>query len=106
MIGFLLTRNEAGLFVVSAWFGPGFSGIIPAYVLAVRDLFPGGEASWQVPAVLLFSGSGMAFGSWLAGAIYNSVGFYGAAFAAGILFNDANLMVIGTVGWRQHHVTT
>ncbi|HEX3990011.1 MAG TPA: MFS transporter [Acetobacteraceae bacterium] len=106
MIGFLLTRNEAGLFMVSAWFGLGFSGIIPAYVLAVRDLFPASEASWRVPTVLLFSGSGMAFGGWLAGAIYDAVGFYAAAFAAGILFNVAHLMVIGTVVWRQHHVTT
>jgi hypothetical protein len=73
-------------------------------VLAVRELFPAREASWRVPTVLLFSGSGMAFGGWLAGAIYDAAGFYGAAFAAGILFNVAHLMVIGTVVWRQHRV--
>jgi len=101
MIGFLLTQNEAGLFAVSAWFGLGFSGIIPAYVLAVRQLFPASEASWRVPSVLLFSGSGMAFGGWLAGAIYDAVGFYAAAFAAGIVFNLAHLIVIGTLVWRQ-----
>src|SRR5215467_10488343 len=39
MIGFLLTQNEAGLFAVSAAFGLGFSGIIPAYVLALRELY-------------------------------------------------------------------
>jgi MFS family permease len=102
MIGFLLTQNEAGLFAVSAWFGLGFSGIIPAYVLAVRELFPASEASWRVPSVLLFSGSGMAFGGWLAGAIYDSVGFYAAAFAAGIAFNVAHLIVISTLVWRQN----
>jgi hypothetical protein len=59
-----------------------------------------------VPTVLLFSGSGMAFGGWLAGAIYDAAGFYGAAFAAGILFNAAHLMVIGTVVWRQRRVGT
>ncbi|MBV8288021.1 MAG: MFS transporter [Hyphomicrobiales bacterium] len=101
MIGFLLTQNEAGLFAVSAWFGLGFSGIIPAYVLAVRELFPASEASWRVPSVLLFSGSGMAFGGWLAGAIYDAVGFYAAAFAAGILFNVAHLALVGTLVWRQ-----
>jgi MFS family permease len=101
MIGFLLTQSEAGLFAVSAWFGLGFSGIIPAYVLAVRELFPASEAAWRVPSVLLFSGSGMAFGGWLAGAIYDAVGFYAAAFAAGILFNVAHLAVVGTLVWRQ-----
>ncbi len=105
MIGFLLTQNEAGLFAVSAWFGLGFSGIIPAYVLAVRELFPASEASWRVPSVLLFSGSGMAFGGWLAGAIYDTVGFYAAAFAAGIAFNFAHLMVIGALVWRQRRFT-
>jgi MFS family permease len=105
MIGFLLTQDEAGLFAVSAAFGLGFSGIIPAYVLAVRELFPAREASWRVPSVLLFSGSGMAFGGWLAGAIYDRVGVYAVAFAAGILFNLAHLLVIGTLVWRQRRDT-
>ncbi|MGB9314194.1 MAG: MFS transporter, partial [Pseudolabrys sp.] len=34
MTAFLLTQNEVGLFTVAAAFGLGFSGIIPAYVLA------------------------------------------------------------------------
>jgi hypothetical protein len=43
----------------------------------------------------------MAAGGWMAGAIYDTVGFYAAAFAAGILFNLANLAVIGTLVVRQ-----
>ena len=101
MIGFLLTQNEAGLFAVAAAFGMGFSGIIPAYVMAVRDLFPASEAAWRVPTVLLFSGSGMAAGGWLAGAIYDYAGFYAAAFATGIAFNALHLLVIGTLVLRQ-----
>jgi MFS family permease len=101
MIGFLATESEAGLFAVSAVFGLGFSGMIPAYVLAVRELFPASEASWRVPTLLLFSGSGMAFGGWLAGAIYDYAGFYAIAFAAGIIFNIANLVLIGLLVWRQ-----
>jgi MFS family permease len=101
MIGFLLTQSEAGLFAVSAVFGLGFSGIIPAYVLAVRELFAASEASWRVPTLLLFSGSGMAFGGWLAGAIYDYAGFYAIAFAVGIVFNLAHLALIGVLVWRQ-----
>jgi predicted MFS family arabinose efflux permease len=103
MVGFLLTQSEAGLFAVSAAFGLGFSGIIPAYVLTVRDLFPASEASWRVPTVLLFSGSGMAFGGWLAGAIYDYAGFYAIAFAVGIVFNIAHLAVISVLVLRQRH---
>ncbi|HJU20704.1 MAG TPA: MFS transporter [Stellaceae bacterium] len=101
MTGFMLTRNEAGLFAVSVAFGLGFSGIVPAYVVAVRELFPASEASWRIPTVLLFSGSGMAMGGWLAGAIYDYAGFYAPAFAAGILFNLVNFIVVGTLVFRQ-----
>ncbi|HTV45158.1 MAG TPA: MFS transporter [Stellaceae bacterium] len=102
MTGFILTRNEAGLFAVSMAFGLGFSGIIPAYVVAVRELFPASEAAWRIPTVLLFSGSGMAAGGWLAGVIYDDAGFYAPAFAAGILFNLANLLLVGTLVVRQN----
>jgi MFS family permease len=101
MIGFLLTQDEAGLFAVAAAFGLGFSGIIPAYVVAIRELFPAAEASWRIPTMLLFSGSGMAAGGWLAGLIYDYTGFYAAAFATGIAFNLANILVVGALVWRQ-----
>jgi MFS family permease len=92
---FVVTQDEAGLFAVSAAYGLGFSGIIPAYVVAIRDLFPSAEASWRVP-ILLFTGmSGMAFGGWFAGALYDHFGFYAPAFGVGALFNIANLAIIG-----------
>jgi MFS family permease len=101
MTGFLFTQNEAGLFVVAGAFGLGFSGIIPAYVLAVRELFPAREASWRIPTLLLFSGGGMAAGGWLAGLLYDHFGFYAPAFATGIGTNILNLLVIGLLVGRQ-----
>src|SRR5437660_2774557 len=101
MIGFLLTQDEAGLFAVAAIFGLGFGGIIPAYVVAIRELFPAAEAAWRVPTLLMFSGSGMAAGGWLAGAIYDYAGFYAAAFAVGIAVNALHIIVIGPLVWRQ-----
>jgi MFS family permease len=101
LTAFALTRDEVGLFVVAALFGFGFSGIVPAYVLAIRDLFPAAEASWRVPTLLLFSGSGMAAGGWLAGAIYDHFAFYTPALAAGIGFNLLNLALVGALVTRQ-----
>jgi len=98
---FTATQDEAGLFAVSVAYGLGFSGIIPAYVLAVRELFPSAEASWRVPTLLFISMSGMAFGGWFAGALYDHFGFYAPAFAAGALFNLANLVIIGLLVTRQ-----
>ena len=107
MLAFLLTQDEAGLFAVSAFFGLGFSGVIPAYVLALGELFPASEAAWRIPVLLLCSGSGMAAGGWLAGVIYDHSGFYALAFGAGIAFNLGNLAIVGTLvlsdrGPRRH----
>ncbi len=104
MTGFLLTQDEAGLFAVAAIFGLGFSGIIPAYVVAIRELFPVAEASWRIPTLLLFSGSGMAAGGWLAGAIYDFAGFYGAAFVTGIAFNLVHIAIIGSLVLRRRQL--
>ena len=98
---FSLTRNEAGLFAVATAYGLGFSGIVPAYVVAIRELFPSSEASWRVPAMLFTGMAGMAFGSWLGGALYDYFGFYAPAFAAGALFNLGNLAVVGFLVLRQ-----
>ena len=101
MSAFLVTQDEIGLFTVAAAFGLGFAGIIPAYILAIRELFPAAEAYWRIPAFLLSSGGGMAIGGWLAGALYDYFGFYAPAFAAAILANAVNLAIIGTLVYRQ-----
>jgi MFS family permease len=97
---FTITQSEVGLFAISAAYGLGFSGIIPAYVVAVREFFPAADASWRVPTLLFTGMSGMAFGGWFAGALYDHFGFYAPAFAAGALFNLANLGVIGFLAVR------
>jgi MFS family permease len=92
--GFLLTQNEAGLFLIAGAFGLGFSGIIPSYSVAIRDLFPSREASWRIPTMLLTAMSGMAFGSWFAGKLFDLFMSYRIAFASGVGFDLANLVVV------------
>jgi len=101
MTAFLFTQNETGLFAVAAAFGLGFSGIIPAYVLALRELFPAAEASWRIPTLLLFSGGGMAAGGWLAGLLYDHFGYYAPAFAVGIGANLLNIAVVSSLVFLQ-----
>jgi MFS family permease len=92
---FLITQDEVGLFAISAAFGLGFSGIIPAYAVTIRDLFPAAEASWRIPLTLFTAMGGMAFGSWFAGALYDHFGYYAPAFGTGVAFNLVNLLVVG-----------
>jgi MFS family permease len=104
MLAFMFTQGELGLLTVSAVFGLGFSGVIPAYVLAVRELFPPHEASWRIPAVFLGTGTGMATGGWLAGYLYDYFGYYAPAFGAGVFFNVINLVILTVLVGRQRMV--
>jgi MFS family permease len=102
---FLFTQSEAGLFAVAAAFGLGFSGIVPSYIVAIGEMFPPSQAAVRVPMQLLFSGMGMAFGSWSAGALYDVYGFYAPGFALGLAFNLANLCFLSVLVLlqRQSH---
>jgi MFS family permease len=98
---FVLTQSEAGLFAVAAGYGLGFSGIIPSYALAIRELFPSSEAAWRIPTLLFTAMCGMAVGSWLAGALYDHFGYYAPAFGFGALSNLGNLVVVGMLVLRR-----
>lgn len=101
--GFLVTQDEAGLFFVAAAFGLGFSGLIPAYLMTTRNLFPASEAAWRMPTLLLTGTVGMATGGWLAGAIYDQAGSYWPAFATGLAANILNFIILAEVlvAWRR-----
>jgi MFS family permease len=98
---FLLTQDEWKLFAISSVFGLGLSGLLPAYVITVREYYPASEANWRVPTVLFAGYLGMAIGGWGAGALYDHFGYYAPAFAAGILFNLMNLLVLGWLASQQ-----
>jgi MFS family permease len=101
MSGFLFTQETVGLFTVATAFGIGFSALIPAYVLTIRELYPMSEAHWRVPSLLLLSGSGMATGGWLAGYLYDIYGHYMPAFVTGVGFNIVNIAILVMLLARQ-----
>ena len=101
MTALMFTQDEFSLITVSAAFGLGFSGIIPAYVLTLRELFSAAQAYWRIPTLLMFSGIGMASGGWLAGLLYDHFGYYTPAFGAGVGANLINLAIIVVLVSRQ-----
>ena len=54
-----------------------------------------------MPTLLLFSGSGMATGGWLAGYLYDWHGYYLPAFATGVAFNIVNMALLFMLVVRQ-----
>jgi MFS family permease len=98
--GLLVTQNETLLMAISAAFGFGLSGLLPAYVITIREHYPAAEANWRVPTVMFAGYLGMAAGGWGAGAIYDRFGFYVPAFGTGMAFNMINLLLlIGLALW-------
>jgi len=102
LAGFLITRDMAALFVVSAVFGLGLSGLLPAYVIVIRDCYSVQEANWRIPTVMFAGLLGMATGGWGAGILYDQFGGYLPAFSTGMAFNLLNLAVLVFLVSRTH----
>ena len=91
---FLPFDGLVSLYIVSAMFGLFQGGIVPAYAIIVRELFPPGEAGARTGVVLMATLFGMALGGWLSGAIFDMTGSYRAAFVNGIGWNLLNLTIV------------
>jgi predicted MFS family arabinose efflux permease len=46
----------------------------------------------------------MAAGSWIAGLLYDHLGYYAPAFAAGVVANVLNLLIVIVLVGRKRHV--
>jgi predicted MFS family arabinose efflux permease len=89
------------LYILSVVYGLAFGGIVPAYSLVVRDMFPVSEIGWRMGALYLFGTLGMAGGAWIGGAVFDLALDYRPAFLVGVLFNLSNVAIIGWLVWRQ-----
>jgi MFS family permease len=101
LTGFMLTKDETALFGVSVAFGLGFSGLLPAYVIVIRQFYPVKEATWRVPTIYMAGFLGMAAGGWGAGVLYDHFGYYLPAFAVGLGFNVVNALILLTLVLRR-----
>ena len=56
--------------------------------------------TWGILSQHILIGIGMAFGAWFAGALYDHFGYYAPAFGISVLFNIANLLIVGFLVFR------
>jgi MFS family permease len=94
---FLFFDGLGSLYVLSALFGLMQGGIVPSYAVTVREHFPAKEVGSRVGIVLFATLFGMAFGGWLSGLIFDLTGSYFAAFANGVVWNAANVIIVATL---------
>ena len=100
LVFYLPFDGLASLYVVSLIFGLSQGGIIPNYVIIIREYMPAREAGQRVGVVIMATIVGMAIGGWLSGWIYDLTGSYQAAFLNGIVWNLLNISIMATVLWR------
>ncbi|MSP48081.1 MAG: MFS transporter [Alphaproteobacteria bacterium] len=98
---YIFVDGVVPLYVLSMAFGLAFGGIVPAYSLVIREVFPLSDIGWRMGALYLFGTLGMALGAWLGGVIFDAVLDYKPAFLTGVLFNLANVAIIGWLVWRR-----
>ncbi len=87
LIAFLPNQSVNMLYVASAMFGLFQGGIVPAYALIVRELYPPEQAGTRVSLTMTATLLGMALGGWLSGLIYDLTLSYDYAFLNGIAWN-------------------
>ena len=93
LVLFLPFDGLVSLYVLSALFGLFQGGIVPAYAVIVREVFPPEEAGVRVATVLMATVFGMALGGWMSGLMFDLTGSYRAAFLNGIAWNLLNLAI-------------
>ncbi len=93
LILYFAFNGLTSLYIVSALFGLVQGGIVPSYVIIVREFFPPQEAGARFGIVLMATLFGMALGGWLSGEIFDLTGSYRAAFANGVAWNLLNVSI-------------
>jgi len=106
MTGFLLTQDGVALFFVASAFGFGLAGLVPAYVIVVREYYPLEEANWRIPTVLFGGTIGMAAGGWGAGLLFDQFSNYLPAFGTGLAFNLLNFTILMFLFTRSRRLQT
>jgi MFS family permease len=90
---YLLMNGLNELYVISALFGLFQGGLVPSYAIIVRENFPAKETGARVGMILMMTLLGMGLGGWLSGIIYDATGSYADAFANGVAWNMAHLLI-------------
>ena len=99
LASYIWVDDLSSLYILSGMFGLAYGGIVPAYTLAVRELFPARVAGWRIGVIFMCGTSGMALGGWLGGVIFDFTGHYQYAFTTGVVFNLMNLSIICFLLW-------
>jgi len=101
---FIRVESLPLLYLLSALFGLGFSGVMTSVWVCVREMVPPRLAATSLAVVVMFAWFGMGFGGWHGGRVYDLTGGYAHAYLHAVVSGLGNLAIVGALYWRVSRV--
>ncbi|MBI2203892.1 MAG: hypothetical protein HYU41_08590 [Candidatus Rokubacteria bacterium] len=85
------------LYVLSALFGLGFSGVMTSIWVSLRELVPPRVAATSLATVVMFAWMGMGFGGWYGGHVFDMTGGYTHSYAHAVVSGVVNVAIVAAL---------
>lgn len=92
------------LYVLSALFGIGFSGVMTSVWVCIRELVEPRMAATALAVVMMFAWSGMGLGGWYGGQAFDMTGSYHRPYLDAVAAGVVNLIIVGALIRRVSRV--
>lgn len=102
---FWFTRVESlpVLYVLSALFGIGFSGVMTSIWISIRELVPPRVVATSLAIVVMLAWMGMGLGGWYGGHVFDLTGGYTRSYGHAVLAGIINLVIVAALIRRVAH---
>jgi predicted MFS family arabinose efflux permease len=94
---FVRLESMPALYLLSAVYGIGFSGVMTAVWVCIRELVEPRVVATSLAVVVMFAWFGMGFGGWHGGYAYDVTGSYVRAYLDAVGTGVLNLVIVGAL---------
>lgn len=88
------------LYLISALFGLGFSGVMTSIWVTLREMVPPRAGATSLAIVVMFGWFGMGFGGWYGGHVYDVTGGYTHSYGHAVTSGVVNVVIVAALVWR------
>lgn len=94
---FMRVESLPVLYVLSALFGLGFSGVMTSIWVSLREFVPPRVAATSLATVVMFAWMGMGFGGWYGGHVFDMTGGYTHSYAHAVVSGIINVAIVAAL---------
>ncbi len=100
--GFMLVHELVPLYLLGAFFGVSYGGVMTCYMICLREMVPMRHLGTSVGIISLLGWAGIGLGGWQGGYLFDLSGDYSASFAVALSAGIVNIIVLGVLWLRLH----